>query len=263
MLSLLQKSGMLDRPVFYRLAKSVQVAVPIGRTPWDEIDVAQYESDFIGRLAGHVSQLPDPVTLVDGGADFGLFSLKLLAVCPCIQRICAFEPNREGYAYLKFNLDRLPFSAEAIPKALADFEGHGDLEIPPADIAELSDAPLDYAAQFLKRSPQGAISVTTIDSLAISARESLVVKLDIEGGELAALRGAANTIQGAPNIIIAMEAHPLVAFRTGVDPVECLRLLSSWRNFTFIEAERGTTLDILRPVFQQLPQEIHNLIAVS
>jgi hypothetical protein len=63
--------------------------------------------------------------------------------------------------------------------------------------------------------------------------------------------------------VLAMEAHPLVNRRTGVDPVECLRLLSSWRAFTFIAAESGASLDIRTPVLDQLPQEIHNSIAIS
>jgi hypothetical protein len=63
--------------------------------------------------------------------------------------------------------------------------------------------------------------------------------------------------------VLAMEAHPLVTRRTGVDPVECLRLLSSWRAFTFIAAESGASLDIRTPVFDQLPREIHNSIAIS
>jgi FkbM family methyltransferase len=126
----------------------------------------------------------------------------LLSKCPSIHRILAFEPNQDGYSFLKLNLARLPFPSEAIPKALADFKGYGDLEMPLTDIVyTVRDAPPDYAARFFKSSPQGPIPVTTIDSLEISPSESLVVKLDIEGGELAALRGAARTVQNASNIV--------------------------------------------------------------
>ncbi len=161
------------------------------------------------------------------------------------------------------NLGRLPFPAEAILKALSNFEGRGDLEIPPADTALLSKCHLDYAVQFLKCSPQGPISVTAIDSLAIPPTENLVEKLDVEGGELAALRGAVHRVQSAKNVLLAMQAHQRVAHRTRADPAECLRLLSTWRNFTFIATENTRSLDITRPVFDQLPQEIHNIIAKS
>jgi hypothetical protein len=60
-----------------------------------------------------------------------------------------------------------------------------------------------------------------------------------------------------------MEAHPLVARRTGIDPIEYLRLLSTWRSFIFIAAENGASLDIKFPVFDQLPRKIHNIIAIS
>lgn len=140
-------------------------------------------------------------------------------------------------------------SCRGVQKALSDFEGCGDLETLPADIALRSDC----AAQFLKHSPQGPISVTASDSLAVSRGEGLIVKLYVEGDELAALRGAACTVKTASNIILAMGAHPLVTRRTGIDPVECLRLLSTWRTCTFIAAESSVYLDIRRPVFDQLP----------
>jgi hypothetical protein len=50
-LDLLQRLGMLDRPILYPLSPSIQVVTPISRTRWDEIDVARYESDFIQGLA--------------------------------------------------------------------------------------------------------------------------------------------------------------------------------------------------------------------
>lgn len=259
----MQKLGMLDRPILYPINDSIKIGVPVSRIRLDEVDLAQYEVGFIKKLAEITTSLHVPMTLVDGGADIGIFSLKLLSLCPCLQRIVAFEPNYLSYLDLKANLDRLPVAVQAIPKALADFEGFGDLEMPPANIAEFSELALDHASRFITSSPSGLISVTTIDLSVAAPRENIVIKLDIEGGELAALRGAAHTVQSASNIIVAIEAHPLVTKRTGIDPVECLRLLSTWRNFSFIVAETGVPVNIKLPVFSQLPPQIYNLICIS
>ena len=56
------------------------------------------------------------MTSIDGRVDNGLFSLKLLPLCPSIHRILAFESNQEGISCIKFNLDRPPFPAEAYRK---------------------------------------------------------------------------------------------------------------------------------------------------
>ncbi len=253
--------GMLDRPVNFKLNDSMSILVPIKRIPWDEFDLAHYESTLMEALGRHIASLPAPVTLIDGGADIGLFSLKTLMVCPAIQRIIAFEPNPEGFVFLQENLGRLPFSAEAVPKALSDFEGSGKLELPSAEIEQLSEFPLDHAACFLVPATQGPIPVTTVDSLGLSPGGNLVLKLDVEGGELAALRGSARTVRSAARVVIVLEAHPLVAKRIGADPVECLRLLASWRPFSFVAGETGTQVDITRPFFEQLPPtRVYNLI---
>lgn len=63
------------------------------------------------------------------------------------------------------------------------------------------------------------------------------MKIDVEGGELAAIRGAMRTISQSRTVIVALEAHPSVVRRTGVDPVHCLRLLSSFRPFHYYCSE--------------------------
>jgi FkbM family methyltransferase len=263
MLDILQSIGLLDRPILYPVGGSIEIAVPVIRTRMDLVDVGHYENSFISRLADHIRQIPDRWTLIDAGADFGLFSLKLLSMCSTIGRIIAFEPNGEAYPILKYNFDRLHVSAEAIPKALADFEGFGRLRMPSQDIAELSEWPLDHAARFLEASPDGPIEVTSVDALAAPTGAGLILKLDIEGGELAAIRGASRTIAGAANMIVGIEANPLVSRRMGIDPVECLRLLAETRKFTFIVAETNKELSISLPVFEQVPQEICNVICIS
>lgn len=70
------------------------------------------------------------------------------------------------------------------------------------------------------------------------------------------------TIQSASRMVIVMEAHPLVTKRTGMDPDECLRLLASFREFSFVLGETGALVEADRPFFEQLPPtQVYNLIA--
>ena len=55
-----------------------------------------------------------------------MFSLKLLAP-PSISNIVAFEPNGEGFRWLKLNLGRLKMPVQVMNAAAADFEGTGRL----------------------------------------------------------------------------------------------------------------------------------------
>jgi hypothetical protein len=106
--------------------------------------------------------------------------------------------------------------------------------------------------------------VVTIDSLPAPSPANLVIKLDVEGGEMAALRGAVRTISAAPCVIAALEAHPDVVARTGIDPSRCLRLLASIRPFEFMVGETGMPLDADRPLFDQIPPDrVYNIVARS
>jgi FkbM family methyltransferase len=255
LLQFLQRSGSLDRPVDFRLSDSVRIVVPIDRNLFDQSDLDSYEVEFLGVLADAIRAMPPPVTLIDGGADIGLFSLKLITKCPAISSIIALEPNVEGFPWLKLNLDRLNITTQAIPAAIADFHGHGELDAP-------SSTGSHHTQYFLKPSPNGAIPVITIDSLAVPVSQGVVIKLDLEGGELAALRGARRTISEASSVVVAIEAHPEVALRTRVDPVECLRLLASLRDFEFVATETGSILNTERALFDQIPPDrVYNVLA--
>lgn len=114
---------------------------------------------------------------------------------PSIQSSIAFEPNPEGFTPLKKNLEQLPFSADAIPKRVMDFEGRGTLVIP-------HDGG-DFAANFIQPCDNGAIPIITIDSLSIRDA-NLGLRIDIAGGELAALEGAGQTIRSANSIVVGL-----------------------------------------------------------
>ncbi len=264
LLRFLRRFGCLSEPVDLRLNPFIHIRVPITRNEYDQTDVNTYEADLLEALASEAIRLPVPVTLIDVGADIGLFSLKMLARFPSFSRVISFEPNSEGFPWLEFNLSQVPLSIQrhAYRVAIADFQGRGRLAIPDPGFSPGIVA--NHTQGFIEPSPEGPIEVITLDSLALPSHESVVMKIDVEGGELAVIRGAMQTISQGKTVIVALEAHPSVVRRTGVDPVECLRLLSSLRPFHYYCSEGGTTLHTDNAVFDQIPpNQVYNIIARS
>lgn len=255
LLRALKRLGLLDRPVVFPIDKTINLELSLRRLPIDAQDFAVYESEYIYTLASLIEKLPSPVTLIDVGADIGHFALKLISASPAIQRVFAFEPSSEGFTLLQKNLAQLGFPVRAIPKGVADFEGRGTLVSPAYGTND--------TANFIEPSDLGNVAVTKVDSLGIR-NASLCLKIDVEGSELAVLHGAEKTVQSAQSIVVGLEAHPLVVQRTGIDPIECLRLLESWRPFSFFVSETKMMLDTTRAVFAQLPDNrIYNLVGTT
>ena len=206
----LVRLGVLNVFAQYQLG-SVRFGVPLHRLQWDYCDVAEYEEKLIDCFCRAIAPLEN-VILFDCGADIGTFPALVCSRIQQIVRIVAFEPNPDVQKFLQSNLANLPIATELVPKAVGSFTGGGWLERPNYD-------PSDHARFLLPGN--GPIEVTTIDSRNVRGGD-VAIKLDVEGGELEALKGAVNTIVSARRCVVTVEAHPVVARRTGQDPVECL-----------------------------------------
>jgi FkbM family methyltransferase len=228
LVEILEQWGMLNLVAQYQLGRGVSFSVPLFRadTCWDERDVENYETLLIHSFCRLLEPLRD-VVLFDCGADIGTFSAVVCSRTSRVVRIIAFEPNPEVAGFLKRNLSQVQVSSQVITKAVSCFKGTGRLEVPDYDRSD--------QARFLVPG-DGPLEVVTIDSIGVRGG-NVAIKVDVEGGELEVLQGAAETISSARKCVIAAEAHPRVAKRTKRDPVECLRFLQSLRPFRFISAE--------------------------
>src|SRR5262249_27824866 len=139
--------------------------------------------------------------LFDCGADIGTFSALVCWRAEQIVRVVAFEPNPDVSEFLKSNLSNLPIASEMISRAVGSFNGYGRLERATYDRSD--------HARFLVPG-DGQIEMTTIDSMNVRTGD-VAIKLDIEGGELEALKGAAETIISARQCVVTLEANPVVA----------------------------------------------------
>ena len=244
--------GLLNVVAQYQLGRGVRFNVPLFRddTCWDQRDVEEYEEQLIHSFCRLLEPLFD-VVLFDCGADIGTFSALVCSQTSRVTRVIAFEPNPDVAGFMKRNLSQLRISSNAITKAVGCFTGTGRLEVPDYDNSD--------HARFLVPG-EGPLEVVTIDSLGVREGD-VAIKIDVEGGELEVLKGAAETIASARKCVITVEANPRVAMRTKRDPVECLRFLQSLRPFGFVIAETEESPLMSSPIIKDGQKGTRNVIA--
>ena len=240
--------GVLNTMAEYHLGP-VRISVPLSKLKWDFSDVAGYETRLIDTFCNALAPLED-ATLFDCGADIGTFSCLVVSRSKNVGRIVAFEPNADVYVFLENNISNLPVQNQVVAKAVSWFEGSGRMERAPYDLS-------DHARYLVPG--EGLIEVIKIDSLNVRGGD-IAIKVDIEGGELDALKGAAETIAAARRCVVGFEANPNVVKRIGRDPVECIKFLESIRPFTFVVAETGARASAHAPLLPGGQTEIWNVV---
>ena len=254
-----RRLGMLD--VLYRcpLSDRVSVNVPLF-SPDDAMDregVGQYESQVIDMVSSWINQMPGPVDLVDCGANIGLITARLVAACPGIAGVEAFEPNQRIFDVLRGNFEQLPVEAKAHMAAVGNQCGM-------CELLNSSHDPSDHA-RFIQPTPQGEIQLIRIDDLGIDGDRFLAIKIDVEGNELQVVEGAAETLARSRQFCIVFEAHPIQVERTGIDPAQIMRLIDQIRPCRFFVCEEpGLEVFAGRDFFRQTPQNrMYNLFCRS
>ena len=129
----------------------------------------------------------------DIGANLGWVSMQLAKKCKVVY---AFEPDPRNYKLLMKNAKRRRI--DTFPNAISDTVGWVRMEF--AKKPNLNTICTDKGTK---------VSCITIDYFlkAFSGAPNFI-KMDIEGGEVAALRGASNFFKVGSNIKILMEMHP-------------------------------------------------------
>lgn len=142
-------------------------------------------------------------TVIDGGAFVGSWTVLL---APEFKRVICFEPVPENFACLARNIDRLT-NVEIHQKALTEVSGPLAFRFAESrkayswQVTKLGEADAD---------PKHELMGQSIDDLNLDSCD--LIKLDLEGHELAAVKGALNTINKfKPAIILESkfdEDHP-------------------------------------------------------
>lgn len=136
---------------------------------------------------------------LDGGAHVGTWS-RLLS--PRFGRVLAFEPALDTFVCLGRNMDAQGcHNVECLQRALGSAPGWVDMVM---DSAETQRG--NTGGRFAREAGNGAVERVTIDSLGLERLGFL--KLDVEGAEVDALKGAAATLlRCEPIVLIENKGH--------------------------------------------------------
>lgn len=159
-----------------------------------------YEEDIQSIL---LAAADTPYTFVDIGANFGFFSC--LAASPAFgaHRIIAVEPARKAYELLERNLKPHSGQATLVRLAIDEVSGnevtlHGDRHAGFSLAADWSGAAGSGSEIVLTTSIDDLLATHDIDP----SSHPVLVKLEVEGIEMRALRGASATLAGDSAFII-------------------------------------------------------------
>ena len=146
---------------------------------------------------GHKFILPTDI-IIDGGANQGIFSLAFASLSKKI-KIFSVEPFKYCHKILKENLKINLFkNVTIIPKVLSNTIASHQLDYSKSNVS--ASIVRDFGGEKTL-----TISSTTIDEIASKYKLQKIdlIKLDIEGAELAALKGGSRSIQKfIPKIVL-------------------------------------------------------------
>jgi FkbM family methyltransferase len=178
--------------------------------------------------------------MIDGGANIGLFTVLAATRVGSSGRVIACEPSARTMDILRDNLARNDFGwVELREVALAEEPGRLDIQV-----FEPGSGFTSFAPAQIRGARVVEVEVTTLDEVAGERLDhTRLVKLDVEGAELRALRGAAALLQRArPDFIVELEPEHLERQGSTVAEVQALFDDAGYRGY----AIRATGLEPLR-----------------
>ena len=160
--------------------------------------------------------VPDAATVIDLGANIGVYTNVLSELVGPRGRVLSVEPVPQTYAILTTNIESLGLAnVTAINAAVSDAEGVVTMEIPPY----ASGGSNYYRAQIINE--QGAtadgrsqtnrvrVPATTLDAVARDRGSIAFIKVDVESHEEACLSGAhALLVSQKPAWLIEISGDP-------------------------------------------------------
>lgn len=194
-----------------------------------------YEDREIAELCKYI---PDGGTVLDVGANIGLSAIEFARTAGAGGKVIAFEPHPDTAARLRANLERNGIgNVEIVQSAVGASAGT-------VTFNESADATLSSASlvpRNLLRSFE--VPLTTVDIAWAAAGKPKVsaLKIDVEGGELAVLQGAAELL-ARDHPAILLEAWGAAQ----LDPIQALLIAAGYerrqpagfepRNYLYLEA---------------------------
>jgi FkbM family methyltransferase len=172
----------------------------------------------VGRvLLEAMSRRPGAV-FVDVGANVGYFSLLIAKAFPQAA-VHAFEPHPLTFQVLRMNTWQFNDRICAWSVALSDSIGTMALSTSPHNLGDTKGVSARHLMHASTVAPY-----MRLDDLFFEQSVDLV-KIDVQGAELAVLQGMQEVIARSPGVRIVMEFSPGLLRESGVDPVVVLSAL--------------------------------------
>lgn len=147
-------------------------------------------------------RLKPGMTFVDAGVNVGFFSMLAAQLVGQNGRVIAFEPNPAVFAQLQANADLNGFSwIDAHRQGLFDKDGSGEIFIPDANCG----------AATMRPGGANGVTIPLVRMDDVVKGKVDLLKIDIEGSEVAALRGATSLLSrpDAPAVICEVSEYSL------------------------------------------------------
>jgi FkbM family methyltransferase len=179
-----------------------------------------------GEIAFFRSQFRAGMTLVDVGANVGLYSALALSTPGFHGRVLALEPHAESRRYLEKTIAgnaHVPGAAQIVGLAASDRAGTLPLYQNPENKGDnrLYPDPLLQGEEH--------VGADTLDSICRGAgiASAQFVKIDVQGAEAQVVRGGAGLLGASAQCVLMTEFWPYGLARCGDDPVDYLEMLGA------------------------------------
>lgn len=200
-----QRRTLRDHLYSHRLAAILKL-IRLPESPRAPIDAGEVFFS-LGRWIDECrAALPEADVILDCGAFVGTTARMLREAWPTAQIIC-FEPVRTVHEQLAAAAPRIGVSA--VRSAVADFDGEADINLAVSDQSASLLTPLEDGNPLLAYQRvigRERVPVCTLDAWCaaqgIEPRRVSLVKLSVQGAELAALRGARGVLRHARAVFV-------------------------------------------------------------
>jgi FkbM family methyltransferase len=200
-----------------------------------------------GEIAFFRSRFRADMTLIDVGANVGLYSALALSTPGFRGRVLALEPHAESRRYLEKTIESnapAPGAAQIVGLAAADRAGTLALYKNPENKGDnrLYPDPLLQGEE--------SVGADTLDNICRQRgiASAGFIKIDVQGAEAKVVRGASGLLSASSDCVLMTEFWPYGLARCGSDALEYLGML---RELGFrlyeLSGNRGTLTAITTP----------------
>jgi FkbM family methyltransferase len=185
--------------------------------------------------------------VIDGGAHVGFYTIVAARALGGTGKVVAFEPDHRNFALLQHNIVLNGCRDVVVAEQKALTNQTGDSVLWTSD--EVSTRASLIPDENQREASHHVAGVSLDDYVARSGISNLsLIKLDLEGGEVAALEGMRSTIRTADYLIFELNEARLRA--TPFDPLALVRAFQEAGNFScaaILDEEGGVLVPLDRP----------------